>query len=134
MTFEQLEDLLPNGFHDAQIEKVAVDYAQRSASIVMQLLIGTPDSIDRDEYRRATLNISGLGYVAIEPPDPTYPFMRSGAALNVAGYPEDREKFPLDALQPMMPKDITCYRFFVHDWNAFIHIAAKEIQLSWVEN
>lgn len=132
MTFEDLDRELPNGFHDSKIESVAVDYARRSAMIAMRLLVGTPDSVDQDVYRHATLEVSGLCYYAIDPPDPTYPFMRTGSAINVAGYPEDPEKFPaLDGLLPVMPKDVTCYRFFVHEWNSFIHIAAKDVQLSW---
>jgi hypothetical protein len=135
MTFEELDQALPNGFHDAKIEKIAVDYAQRSATITMHLLVGTPDSVDQDEYRHAILDISGLCYYAIDPPDPTYPFMRSGSPVNVAGYPEDPEKFPvLDSLLPVMPTGVTCYRFFVHHWNSFIHIAAKDVQVSWVED
>lgn len=134
MTFDQLEENLPNGFHDAKIEKISLDYAKRTANILMQLLTGTPDSAVQDEYRRAILNIGDFCYCVIEPPDPTYPFMRSGAPINIAGYIEDPETFPLDLLRRVMPKGVTCYRFFVHDWNAFIHIAAGEIQFSWLES
>jgi hypothetical protein len=132
MTVEDLDRELPNGFHDAKIKSVALDYPRQSAVIAMHLWVGKPTSTDRDEYREATLRVSGLCYCAIDPPAPTYPFMRAGSAINVAGYGEDPKKFPaLDGLLPVMPKDITCYRFFVHDWNSFIHVAAKEVQLSW---
>ena len=115
-----------------RIEGVAVDYARRSATMTMRLLIGTPESDDQDQYRQAALDITGLCYFAIEPPDPTYPFTRTGSPINVAGYPEDPEKFPaLKGLLPVLPKGVTCYRFFVHDWNSFIHIAARDVQLSW---
>jgi hypothetical protein len=132
MTFEDLDRDLPNGFHDAKIESVTVDYVQRSAVIAMRLLVGTPTSADQDEYRGATLRVSGLCYYAIDAPDPAYPFMRTGSAINVAGYPEDPKEFPaLDGLLPAMPKDVACYRFFVQEWNAFIHIAAMDVRLSW---
>jgi hypothetical protein len=134
MTFEQLDEFLPNGFHDAMIEKIAIDYAQRSADLLMKLWVGTPDSANLEEYRSATLNVTGLGYIAIDSPDPKYPFMRPGAALDVAGYSEDSESFPLEALRPAMPTAVSCYRFFVHDWNAFVHIAAEDVQLSWADS
>jgi hypothetical protein len=134
MTFEELDQTLPNGFHDAKIQKVGVDYAEHSAIIAIHLLVGMPDNANPDEYRQATLKINGLCYCSIEPPDPTYPFLRGGAPISVAGYPEDPVTFPaLNALLAVMPKDITCYRFFVHDWNSFIHIAAKDVQISWAE-
>jgi hypothetical protein len=135
MTFEELDDALPNGFHDAKVQKVAVDYVQRSVIMTMQLSVGTPDSANPDEYRGATLDVSGLCYYSIEPPDPTYPFLRGGSPVNVAGYPEDAEKFPaLNALLPAMPKDVSCFRFFVHDWNSFVHIAARDVQIEWGED
>jgi hypothetical protein len=135
MTFEELDDALPNGFHDAKIQKVAVDYVQRSAIMTMQLSVGTPDSANPDEYRCATLVVSGLCYYSVEPPDPTYPFLGGSSPVNVAGYPEDPEKFPaLNGLLPAMPRGVTCYRFFVHEWNSFIHIAAKDVQVQWLES
>lgn len=134
MTFEELDQALPNGFHDAKIQKLVVDYVQRSATMTMHLWIGTPHSANRDEYRQATLAISGVCYYSTEPPDPKYPFLR-GSSITVAGYPEDAEKFPaLNGLLAAMPKGVTCYRFFVHEWNSFIHIAAKDIQFEWDEN
>ena len=134
MTFEQLDHDLPNGFHDAEIQKVIVDYAEHSAIIIMRLLVGTPHSANSDEYRPATLKISGLYYYSIDLPNPKYPFVR-GAAINVAGCPEDPQTFPdLNSLLAMMPKGVTCYRFFVHEWNSFIHIAANDVQFSWLED
>jgi hypothetical protein len=134
MTFEELEHILPNGFHDAKIERVAIDYVQRSASVLMQLLTGTPDSVPDVDYRAATLTFTGLGYLVIEPPDPTYPFMRRSAALNVAGYSEDPASFPCDAILADAPVKLTRCRFFVHDWNAFVHVAAEGMELSWIDD
>ncbi|MGC1186468.1 MAG: hypothetical protein WA871_03655 [Candidatus Acidiferrales bacterium] len=132
MTFEELDRELPNGFHDAKIDSVAVDYPGRSAVIAIHVLFGPPATTAQDEYREATLRVSGLCYYAIDPPDPTYPFMRAGSPINVAGYAEDPKTFPaVGGLLPVMPKDVTCYRFFVHDWNSFVHVAAKDVQLSW---
>jgi len=134
MTFEELDETLPNGFHDAKIVRVAIDYAERSAILIMQLLVGMPDSADPEEYRKATVKITGLCYYSIEPPDPNYPFLRGGTPIGVAGYPEDSAAFAaLNALLSVMPKGVDCYRFFVHDWNSFIHVAAEEVHFEWVD-
>ena len=85
-----------------------------------------------DEYRQAILKIDGLCYFVVDPPDPTYPFLGVRSAINVSGYPEDPEKFAaLNGLLSVMPKGVSCYRFFVHEWNSFIRIAGTEIQISW---
>jgi hypothetical protein len=132
MTFEELDQALPNGFHDAMVRTITVDYAEQTAVIAMHLLVGIPGGPRPDEYRQATLKVSGLCYFWIEPPDAAYPFLRGGSPIDVAGYPDDPEAFPaLNALLPVMPKDTTCFRFFVHNWNSFIHIAARDAQISW---
>jgi hypothetical protein len=136
LTFEELDDRLPNGFHDARIEKLDLDYVRRSARIVIQLCTGTPESNDpelRDSRRTATLKLTGLAYFAIEPPDSTSSFMRGERGIDASGYPEDPANFPVAPLQAVMPKNINCYRFFVHDWNSFIHIAAELVRFSWTD-
>lgn len=132
MTFEHLDRQLPNGFHDARLRRVDINYGDRTARLHMSFWVGDLDGPNREDYKDGTLNVDGLCYYAIEAPDPTYPFMRTGSPINVAGYPEDLEKFPaLNGLLSVLPKGVTCYRFFVHDWNSFIHIAARDVQLSW---
>ena len=134
MTFDDLDRELPNGFHDARIFRIGVDYGARTATLDMSFWTGDQDCSNRDEYRDGTLQISGLLYLSIEPPDPAYPFMQSGSALYVSGYPEDGEAFPPgSALVAVMPADATGYRFFVNDWNSFIHIAASDVKLSWAD-
>jgi hypothetical protein len=132
MTFEDLDRELPNGFHDARLRRIEIDYAERTATLDVSFWVGDIDGPNREEYRDGVLRVRDLCYYSIEPPDPAYPFLRHKSAVDVAGYPEDPEKFPaLNGLLPVLPKDITCYRFFVHDWNSFIHIAAEDVQLSW---
>lgn len=132
MTFEDIDRQLPNGFHDARLRRIDINYADRTASLDMSFWVGDMDGPNREEYRDGTVSILGLCYYSIESPDPAYPFLRDRSAVDVAGYPEDPKTFPaLDGLLPVMPRDVTCYRFFVHDWNSFIHIAAKDVQLSW---
>jgi hypothetical protein len=135
MTFKELEQMLPNGFHDAKIQQVTIAYAEHSATIVMHISFGTPESANPDEYRQGTLRIDGLCYFAVDPPDPTYPFLGVRSPINVSGYPEDPAKFAvLKDLLSVMPNGVTCYRFFVHEWNSFVHIAAKDVRISWAEN
>lgn len=132
MTFEDLDRELPNGFHDAEIFSISLDYGGRTAVFEMAFWTGDIEGPNREEYRRGTLFIRGLLYLSIDPPDPDYPFMDTGSSLSVAGYSEDPEQFPaMENLVKVSGSKVNCYRFYVHDWNSFIHLAATDVQLSW---
>jgi hypothetical protein len=132
MTFEELDQKYPNGFVDAEITALALDYKNRSATFHMNLRGNPPDGKDRDVYQRAVLIAREFYYVSIEPPDPDHLFIPKRSMVQVTGYPEDPEKFSLfDYLKPKLPKGGFCCRFFVHDWNSFIHIAAVDAELTW---
>ena len=60
MTLEEIDQSLPNGFHDSKILGVRLDYVQQTAEIDMELLFSGPDDVDTEEYRSATLSISEL--------------------------------------------------------------------------
>ena len=65
MTLEELADTLPDGFHDAQISSVSIDYIKREARLIIDLSVGDPSSEDeelRDAYREGELKLSGLFY------------------------------------------------------------------------
>ena len=135
MTFEEIELTLPNGFHDARLRRIAINYGERAATLDISFWVGDMDSQSREEYRDGSLHVRGLCYCSVEPPHAAYPFLRGGSGIDVAGYPEDPETFPaLNALLPILPRGVTCYRFFVHDWNSFIHVAAEDVVISWAEN
>jgi hypothetical protein len=76
---------------------------------------------------------AGFHYFVIEPPDTdhlSYP----QRPIQVDGHPEDVSTFSLfEHLRPKLSGDAFCCRFYVHDWNSFIHMAAKGAQFTWVE-
>lgn len=134
MTFEDLARELPNGFHDAEIFRISLDYGGRTAALEMAFWTGDIEGSNPEEFRRGTLFIRGLLYLSIEPPDPDYPFMQADPSLSVAGCPEDPKQFPdMEKLVSASDSKVDCYRFYVRDWNSFIHLAATDVQLSWSE-
>ncbi|MBZ5600162.1 MAG: hypothetical protein LAN83_17790 [Acidobacteriia bacterium] len=134
MTFEELENELPNGFHDAQLHSMRTDYVSGSAVLRMALDFGNPDGPKREDYRIGELRVSGLYFCVIDPPDPSYRYVPHGTALNVSGDPAKSDTFPaLEGLYRTLPPGVSCYRFFVHEWNSFINIAARDVQVSWIE-
>jgi hypothetical protein len=131
MTFRQIEETLPNGFHDAKIEHISLDYPAGALLMNMSILTGTPGESDQDEYGPAELKISGLYFCSMEPPDPTYPFNPNGKPLRVSGDSCGRGSLEISNLVRRLPPGASCYRFFVEQWNSFIYIAASDVQIAW---
>jgi hypothetical protein len=71
VTLEGLAYTLPNGFHDAQVTSVGIDYVKREARLLIDLWVGELRSDNeelREAYRKGELRLSGLLYWVIEPP------------------------------------------------------------------
>jgi hypothetical protein len=134
MTFEEAEKTLPNGFHDAKIVRIVLDYASNALLMTLQILVGTPGQSDQEQYGTAELRANGLHFCFIDPPDPSYPFKPNGKPLGVSGAPESRESPVIEGLSAKLPEGASVYRFFADRWNSFIHVAASDIQISWDRN
>lgn len=131
MTFEELDERFPNGFDDAEISAINIDYEKRTAKLELRLRASLPDSPDRDVYSRGALVVSGIYYISIDAADAGHVFGSPAERITVNGYPEDRDQFPLFGfLHPKLSPGAFCCRFFVHDWNSFIHIAARQAAFS----
>lgn len=132
MTFEELDKRYPNGFDDAEVTGVTIDYRERTATFHLNLRGNPPDAPERDVYARGVLKANGIYYVSIEPPDPAHLFYPQHGKVIVDGLPEDPRDFALfGSLKPRLPAGAFCCRFFVHDWNSFIHVAATDAEFSW---
>jgi hypothetical protein len=135
VTLEELNQKLPNGFHDAQIFSIELDYAAGTAILHLSLLVGRPSDPEpqREKYQKASLKLSGLCFCSIAPPDPSYPFLPHGKPIPASGDPAKADHLPsLPALSAKLPEGAWCYRFFVDNWNAFIHVAARHAEISWI--
>ena len=134
MTFEELDNKLPNGFRAARLYDLRIDYVDASVVLRMDLDFGRPDGAKQEDYRAGQVRILDLQFLAIDHPDPDYRYMPHGSPLNVTGSPAKPDRFPqLEALSKTFSSGVWCYRFYVHEWNACIHIAAKDVQISWVD-
>jgi len=132
MTLDELDRRFPNGFDDAEISNLTLDYKNRTATLRLNLRGNLPESPNRDEYRGGVLALHGFYYFSIEPPDVDHLSDPKGSKITVDGLPEDPINFPLfSCLKPKLPAGAFSCRFYVHDWNSFIHVAAVEAQFSW---
>jgi hypothetical protein len=85
MTLEELENTLPNGLHDADVQGITVDYAQRKVTFDLAVWVGRmedPPPERREAYKNGRIEISGLLFFVMEPPDPKYPFTCTGLTID----------------------------------------------------
>jgi hypothetical protein len=135
MTLDELDDTLPNGFHDAEIFSFEIDYVRGIASFHLNLLVGGPDDPkpECDAYQEATLVVRGLCFCSIDPPYSTYPFLPDGKPISVSGAKPKTDAAPfVPDLVSKFPADAWCYLFFVDDWNACINIAGRDASVTWI--
>lgn len=139
MCLEQLLDATsPHAtFHDATIERVAIDYLAHEAVLDCSLVVGDPDAIreaDREAPRRGRLTLQGLLYFVIEPPDPTYPFKDAEGLWVASDGPLDELSSRPTDLPDELPEGAFSHWFFIHSWNAFIYVAFTRAAFAWLES
>jgi len=128
----EIENSLPNGFHDAYLESVDVDYVSRRALIKLRLCTGDPDAAtekERESYEQANLELLDLVYLVIDGPDPRTKYAET-KGLWVDGGEAKPGSAPVTPVPvEQLPSGAFAYWFFVRDWNSFIHVAARDAKL-----
>jgi hypothetical protein len=133
VTLEELENTLPNGLHDAEVQRVDVDYGRRSLVFELTIWVGSMDDPPehREAYKTGRLEIGDLLFLVMEPPDARYPY-RVESRLTIDSV---KTGSSLDAeLLTMLPADAFCHSFFVFQWNTCMHFAGKHAAITWLNN
>jgi hypothetical protein len=133
MTLEELDVSLPNGLHDAQIERMDIDYLHARLTLSVQVLFGLPAQPDsaREEYRVGALMFHGVQFVSIEFPQPGSAFQQPGE-LWFSYERTPSEVIPV-GVASTLPSGALCYSMFVRDWLSYIHVAATDVSISFPE-
>jgi hypothetical protein len=137
MTLKDIEESLPNGLHDAQVQRVEIDYEDRTIRFSLVLWTGdlsSDDEATRERYEKGELTIRDFIYCVIEPPDPTYPFVNASLITVGAGSATEEPIKTETPLPQKLPEGAFAYWFFVNEWNSFIHIAAMDASLKLSNN
>ena len=133
MTLEDIEKSLPNGLHDAELSRLVVDYEQRTLKAEIAVWVGDLDEPPekRERYRKGRIEIEGLSFLIVEPPDARYPFAHS-TKLTIDGC-DQRQNLEITLLESL-PKKSFFRSLWVGEWNAFIHIAGTDAKFSWMDH
>ena len=136
MTLVQIDEILPNGFHDAEIEQLIWNFQTNSAVLDIDFWVATEET-DREKRRRGRVELQGIIFLAVDPPQPrqldpkTYGLP---GTLQIDGMLPNESIFPnLPNLLPCLPPKTEIFSFYVNNWNSFIHIANENSNLTWLE-
>ncbi|MDB4967904.1 MAG: hypothetical protein JWN44_3593 [Myxococcales bacterium] len=128
MTMESVEELLPNGFHDAVLRRLVVDYASELLSIEVDLWVGDMSTERREVYRLGRVTIHGLEFLVIDNPiHGQAPFVGHLTIDGGSGHPSTSA-----AQLPPLRSGSFLYWLFVNEWNAFIRFAGRSAALEWI--
>ena len=137
MTLVELENSLPNGFHDSALKSFEVDYLSGRIRATFSLKVGLPDDTreTRNDGRDAVLEITGLIFVVLEAPDPTHDLGTGREVWIADGY--ETTSIPqftqhLTELLKALPDGAFAHSFFVSDWNSYIHVAGSDCSVKWI--
>lgn len=133
---EILRDQYPHAsFHDAVIEEINVNYLKRQVEIRCVLYVGNPedDVISREATAQGLLVLTGLIYLAIEPPDQNYNYDEGGLDIS---YDESLKNISRESFHWKIPQDVPedafVHCFYINNYNSFLLFAATEAQFSWL--
>jgi hypothetical protein len=126
MTIEELEDKLPNGFHDSYLVRFDVDLA--AATCMMELDVDYDDP-DPEVLRRMQLWVKGLSIIIVEPPAAHTP-LKLGDREWTEGVVTTTNELPnLESYRKRVPPGTFFYTFVLRDLDCFIHLAATDAEL-----
>lgn len=133
MTIKEIEKSLPNGFHDAKLVKIDIDYVNREGKFYIQVDIGTSDNMleSHESYRAGLLKLKGLLFCIIDPPDFKCPFQgEDGLWITDSGVA--KHGMGSISLPTELPSGAFAHYFFINDWNSFIYFAAMDASFEWL--
>ena len=133
MNLQSISDSLPNGFHDAHLRSVSIDYLKSEARMLLNIWVGDLESKEfgiREAERLAELTISDLVYWVMEAPGQDAVASPGKELWIDMGQLETMESQPKIALPPT-PSDGFAHWIFVNEWNAFIYFCGKKAEIKW---
>jgi hypothetical protein len=133
MTLDQIENSLPNGFHDARLNKIDINYVSRVAKFELQIDIkryGDQDKKHEEVHRDGIITLNEVLFIVIEAPDPSYPYQKT-KGLWIADSGKLESIKPQKAIPETLPEGAFTYYFFINDWNAFIYFSAMSANFEY---
>lgn len=133
MTLEQIDESLPNGLHDAQIQEVAMNYERARLILRVQVHVGlfSQPYPECERYRSGEITFQKVLFYSVELPQAGSSFQYPGTVwFSYERTPQGR--LPA-ALAEAVPSQTHCYSLFIREWLSHIHVAASEVTFRWLD-
>ena len=129
MTFQELAASLPNGFHDAELQRLEMDYVHRQLRFDLVVWIGDMDaSGGRELYRPARVTLDDVAFLVIEPPNTGYPWLDAGPIRIDAGEGQPHQS---SSALPSAPAGTSISWMYLEQLNRFLLFAAGNVAFEW---
>ena len=134
MTLEEIENKLPNGFHDAFLEHMDFDMA--NLTLILQLMVWVPITVsgDNEAPQRCEIKITNVSLLFISPYLPAIKKQQQGLSATEIfslkkGIP-DNCKFD----RALINKNHFSYSFYIGNSDSFadIVIGAENAEFRWI--
>jgi hypothetical protein len=129
---ESITEKMPNGFHDSILFSFRVDYVKKEAEFIFGADVSDAE-LDNGEsvYRHCRLILRGLYFLSVEP-QLSFDKLTSEEGLWSDVGPLEKER--LAKVHPFgLPRDVFANWIYSHETNAFIYIAARNVDFEWLE-
>jgi hypothetical protein len=116
---------LPNGFHDAELLNICIDYANQTAALSLNLDVSNSEDESEELSRPARLVFSGVQFVVIDPPEG-----ECDDAVSMIEMGDGQPQTAIRVLPPLRAEASLCW-LYMSGINNFIRIAAQGATLEW---
>jgi hypothetical protein len=131
MTFDDIEKQLPWGLHDAELNRIDIDWRHRRVLLDVRVKMTKRQDVER----LGRVEVTGLVFCSVDPP--VIDSARGYNAIPTGGLSIDTGSGPGDdaagAALPNPPPGTFLQWVFVRQWNRFIHICGQEATFSWLD-
>lgn len=129
MTSTEIAQSLPHGFHDAECQRLKMNYVDRALQFDLVVWVGDMgDTKGRERYRPALVTVHDVAYLVLEPPDPKYPWCTPGSMRVDAGEGQPRRS---EGVLPAAPVGTSLTWMYMEGLNRFLLFAAGSASLEW---
>ena len=130
MTLEQLDSTLPHGLHDAQLRRIIRNFEDASLKLDVRIAVGLAKDERQLQYRDAAIDFQGVQYFVSEYPDSTSLFRDPGCLWWT--FSRSEVGVAPEGMDQILPSEILRYSFFIREWYASFHVAAKDLSFEWL--
>lgn len=131
---DEISKQLPNGFHDAILKSIFINYESDEILLSLDICIGIPDDpIEemRDQYMSGKLEFFGIKFFISEAPEPIVPCQKNEELLiNIEGIESLPEK-----IRSNLPKfnqtDSFAVWIYINNFNCFLFICAQSAKFTF---